>query len=120
MAGSVNPHSVPVLNQFVATDPLRLVGEKLIKDNVAAMHASLDVNSEDKLAETVTLLRGARRIILTGIGASGLVARNFSWKLMKIGVNAVSELDMHALLATVQAMTGLITAGNLYSGAAGN
>lgn len=44
-------------------------------------------------------------MIVTGIGASGLVARNFSWKLMKIGINAVSEQDMHALLATVQAMS---------------
>jgi DNA-binding MurR/RpiR family transcriptional regulator len=56
------------------------------------MHASLDVNTEE-LLEAVTLLRHARRII-TGIGASGLVARNFSWKLMKIGINAVSEQDM--------------------------
>lgn len=104
LASNANPHSVPVHNQICGDDPLRLVGEKLIKDNVAAMHASLDVNSEDKLLETINLLRGARRIILTGIGASGLVARNFSWKLMKIGFNAVAELDMHALLATVQAM----------------
>lgn len=104
LASNINPHSVPVHNQICGDDPLRLVGEKLIKDNVAAMHASLDVNSEDKLLETINLLRGARRIILTGIGASGLVARNFSWKLMKIGFNAVAELDMHALLATVQAM----------------
>lgn len=44
-------------------------------------------------------------MIVTGIGASGTVARNFSWKLMKIGINAVSEQDMHALLATVQAMS---------------
>lgn len=106
LASNANPHSVPVHNQICGDDPLRLVGEKLIQDNVAAMHASLDVNSEDKLLETIALLRGARRIVLTGIGASGLVARNFSWKLMKIGVNAVAELDMHALLATVQAMTG--------------
>lgn len=105
LASNANPHSVPVHNQICGDDPLRLVGEKLIKDNVAAMHASLDVNTEDKLLETVNLLRNARRIVLTGIGASGLVARNFSWKLMKIGLNAVSEQDMHALLATVQAMT---------------
>ncbi|HAT7513443.1 TPA: MurR/RpiR family transcriptional regulator [Kluyvera ascorbata] len=104
LASNANPHSVPVHNQICGDDPLRLVGEKLIKDNVAAMHASLDVNTEDKLLETVNLLRNARRIVLTGIGASGLVARNFSWKLMKIGLNAVSEQDMHALLATVQAM----------------
>lgn len=105
LASNANPHSVPVHNQICGDDPLRLVGEKLIKDNVAAMHASLDVNTEDKLLETVNLLRNARRIVLTGIGASGLVARNFSWKLMKIGLNAVSEQDMRALLATVQAMT---------------
>lgn len=92
-------------NQIRGDDPLRLVGEKLIKDNIAAMHASLDVNTEEKLLEAVTLLRHARRVIITGIGASGLVARNFSWKLMKIGINAVSEQDMHALLATVQAMS---------------
>lgn len=92
-------------NQIRGDDPLRTVGEKLIKDNVAAMHASLDVNTEEKLLEAVTLLRHARRVIITGIGASGPVARNFSWKLMKIGINAVSEQDMHALLATVQAMS---------------
>lgn len=96
---------MPVHNQIRGDDPLRLVGEKLIKDNIAAMHASLDVNSEEKLLEAVALLRDARRVIITGIGASGLVARNFSWKLMKIGINAVAEQDMHALLATVQAMS---------------
>ncbi len=99
------PPSMPVHNHIRGDDPLRLVGEKLIAEKLAAMHASLDINSEDKLLESVQMLRGARRIILTGIGASGLVARNFGWKLMKIGLNALIELDMHALLAVVQAMS---------------
>nr|WP_159464371.1 MurR/RpiR family transcriptional regulator [Scandinavium goeteborgense] len=105
LASNPNPQSMPVHNQIRGDDPLRLVGEKLIKDNISAMHASLDVNTEEKLRESIDLLRNARRIVLTGIGASGLVAQNFSWKLMKIGFNAVAEQDMHALLATVQAMT---------------
>ncbi|CBG89250.1 MurR/RpiR family transcriptional regulator [Citrobacter rodentium] len=105
LASAPAPHSVPVHNQIRGDDPLRLVGEKLIQENVAAMHATLDVNSEEKLTESVTLLRSARRIVLTGIGASGLVAQNFAWKLLKIGVNATVERDMHALLATVQALT---------------
>ncbi|MDT3641191.1 MurR/RpiR family transcriptional regulator, partial [Cronobacter sakazakii] len=88
LATSPNPHSIPVHNEILGDDPLRLVGEKLIKDNVAAMHASLDINTEEKLLASVTLLRDARRVVLTGIGASGLVAKNFSWKLMKIGLNA--------------------------------
>ncbi|VEB95801.1 MurPQ operon repressor [Cedecea lapagei] len=105
LASGQNPNSVPLHNQILGDDPLRLVGEKLIKENIAAMHATLDINAEEKLLASVSLLRNARRVLLVGIGASGLVAKNFSWKLMKIGVHAVAEQDMHALLATVQAMT---------------
>lgn len=105
LASGQNPHSVPVHNQILGDDPLRQVGEKLIKENSAAMHASLDINPEEKLLASVSLLRNARRILLVGMGASGLVAKNLSWKLMKIGINAVAEQDMHALLATVQAMS---------------
>ncbi|MCS3432011.1 MurR/RpiR family transcriptional regulator [Klebsiella sp. BIGb0407] len=105
LASGQNPHSVLVHNQILGDDPLRMVGEKLIKENIAAMHASLDVNTEEKLLASINLLRNARRVLLVGIGASGLVAKNFSWKLMKIGINAVAEQDMHALLATVQAMS---------------
>lgn len=104
LASGQNPNSVPVHNQILGDDPLRLVGEKLIKENIAAMHATLDINAEEKLLASVSLLRNARRVLLVGIGASGLVAKNFSWKLMKIGIHAVAEQDMHALLATVQAM----------------
>ncbi|NDO79499.1 MurR/RpiR family transcriptional regulator [Citrobacter sp. NCU1] len=105
LVSNSHPQSVPVHNLIRGDDPMRLVGEKLIKENVAAMHATLDVNSEEKLIESVTMLRRARRIVLTGMGASGLVAQNFAWKLMKIGFNAVVERDMHALLATVQALS---------------
>lgn len=105
LVSNPNPQSVPVHNLIRGDDPMRLVGEKLIKENVAAMHATLDVNSEEKLIESATMLRRARRIVLTGIGASGLVAQNFAWKLMKIGFNTVVERDMHALLATVQALS---------------
>ncbi|EAM9237854.1 MurR/RpiR family transcriptional regulator [Salmonella enterica subsp. arizonae] len=104
LASNPNPHSIPVHNQIRGDDPMRLVGEKLIKENVAAMHATLDVNSEEKLLESVAMLRHARRIVITGMGASGLVAQNFAWKLLKIGVSAGVERDMHALLSTVQAL----------------
>lgn len=103
LASSPNPLSITVHNQILGDDTLRIVGEKLINENLSAMRATLDVNSEEKLRQSVEMLLAARRIILTGIGASGLVARNFGWKLMKIGLNAVVEQDMHALLATVQA-----------------
>lgn len=104
LAASANAHSVAVHNEILGDDPIRLVGEKLIKEHLAAMHATLDINPEEKLMGGVNLLRKARRVLVVGIGASGLVARNFAWKLIKIGMQAIAEQDMHALLVAAQAL----------------
>ncbi|MEA5104558.1 MurR/RpiR family transcriptional regulator [Pantoea sp. S18] len=96
--------AITVHNHIFSDDPLKVVGEKLLSEKISAIRATLDINSEEKLLQTLQLLKNANRILLVGIGASGLVAKDFSWKLMKIGINAVAEQDMHALLASVQAM----------------
>ncbi|AIN19276.1 SIS domain protein [Yersinia rochesterensis] len=96
--------AVTLHNQILSTDSLKTVGEKLLAEKVAALRATLDINSEQRLAEALAMLRAARRIILTGLGASGLVAKDFAHKLLKIGVMAVSETDMHAQLAAVQTL----------------
>ncbi|WP_099349991.1 MurR/RpiR family transcriptional regulator [Erwinia amylovora] len=94
-----------VHNHILSDDALKVVGEKLLSEKTSAIRATLDINSEEMLLATLRLLKQARRIVLIGIGASGLVAKDFSWKLMKIGINAVAEQDMHALLASVQALS---------------
>ncbi|AHF76178.1 Transcriptional regulator, RpiR family [Sodalis praecaptivus] len=99
-----DPPSIPVHNQILSDDPIKTVGEKLLAEKVAALRGTLDINSEDKLRQGVEILQRSKRIIIVGIGASGLVARDFSYKLMKIGMAAVAENDMHVLLATVQAL----------------
>lgn len=48
LASQPESPSVPIHNQIRGDDPLRLVGEKLIKENTAAMYATLNVNSEEK------------------------------------------------------------------------
>ena len=96
--------AITVHNHILSDDALKIVGEKLFTEKTSAIRATLDINSEEMLLETLRLLKQARRIVLVGIGASGLVAKDFSWKLMKIGISAVAEQDMHALLASVQAL----------------
>lgn len=96
--------AVTLHNQILSTDSLKTVGEKLLAEKVAALRATLDINSEQRLAEALAMLRAARRIILTGLGASGLVAKDLAHKLLKIGVMAVSQTDMHAQLAAVQTL----------------
>lgn len=102
VASPIQP--VTLHNQILSTDSLKTVGEKLLSEKTAALRATLDINSEQRLTQALEMLRAARCIILTGIGASGLVAKDLAFKLLKIGVMAVSETDMHAQLAAVQAL----------------
>ncbi len=96
--------AVTLHNQILSTDSLKTVGEKLLAEKAAALRATLDINSEQRLTDALDMLRSARRVILTGLGASGLVVKDLAYKLLKIGVMAVSETDMHAQLAAVQAL----------------
>jgi len=105
LANVLEPPSITVHNHILSNDPLKTVGEKLLAEKVAALRATLDINSEERLRQGVALLQEARRSIIVGIGASGLVAKDFSYKLMKIGMTAVAETDMHVLLATIQAIS---------------
>lgn len=101
---AVPEQAVTLHNQILSTDSLKIVGEKLLSEKTAALRATLDINSEQRLAQALEMLKGAQRVILTGLGASGLVAKDLAYKLLKIGVMAVSETDMHAQLAAVQAL----------------
>jgi DNA-binding MurR/RpiR family transcriptional regulator len=96
--------AIAVHNQVLSSDALKTVGEKLLVEKQSALRATLDINSEERLHQALEMLRQARRVVLVGIGASGLVAKDFSFKLLKIGVMAVAEADMHVQLATVQAL----------------
>ena len=83
---------------------LKTLGETLLSQKQSAIRATFDINTEQMLLETLHILNNAGRIVLIGVGASGLVAKDFCWKLMKMGISAVAEQDMHALLASVRAL----------------
>lgn len=96
---------IAVHNRILGSDALKIVGEKLLLEKQAALRATLDINSEQQLHTALEMLCMARRVVLVGFGASGLVAKDFSFKLLKIGIMAVAESDMHVQLATAQALT---------------
>ncbi|WP_413528025.1 MurR/RpiR family transcriptional regulator [Rahnella inusitata] len=105
LASPKNNAPVTVHNQILSTDSLHVVGEKLLAEKQAALRATLDINGEPRLKIGLSMLTDARKIVLTGIGASGLVARDLAYKLLKIGVTAIAESDTHVLIATMQALS---------------
>lgn len=91
-------------NQINSEDSLLTVAEKLMADNVRALEATLQLNDEDRLQRAVAMLAQARRVIVIGMGSSGLVARDLVFKLLKIGHQAHTESDLHVLLTMARTL----------------
>lgn len=92
--------------------------QKLIGSKMLSMQQTLAVNSEQEIERALTALNDARRIHMAGVGASSLVARDFSYKLMKLGRNVLHDSDSHVQMANVSTLArGDVLFALSYSGA---
>ncbi|UCI32399.1 MurR/RpiR family transcriptional regulator [Mesorhizobium sp. B4-1-4] len=99
-------------------DGFPVILKKLIGSKLLSMQQTIAANSERIISRTLELLDGARRIHLVGVGASSLVARDFSYKLMKLGRNVVYDSDSHIQMANVSTLgEGDVLFALSYSGA---
>lgn len=81
-----------------------VVLQKLVASKLASMQQTLSVNGEQDIAKVLKLLDAADRIHLAGVGASSLVARDFSYKLMKLGRNVMHDSDSHVQMASASTL----------------
>jgi DNA-binding MurR/RpiR family transcriptional regulator len=87
-----------------AGDSVATMQQKLIASKLSAMQQTMQVNTEAQISSVVDALGSARRIHLAGIGASSLVARDFSYKLLKLGLIALIDHDTHVQMANVASL----------------
>lgn len=97
--------SVTLHNQIRSDDPLPRVADKLIAEHIRTLQSTLQLNDDPALTQAVQLLLQARRIQICGIGSSGLVAKDLSYKLLKIGINVLCETDAHVQLTIAQTLS---------------
>ena len=99
-------------------DTYPVILKKLIGSKLLSMQQTVAANSERIITRTLELLDGARRIHLAGVGASSLVARDFSYKLMKLGRNVLHDSDSHIQMANAATLgPGDVLFALSYSGA---
>ena len=99
-------------------DTYPVILKKLIGSKLLSMQQTVAANSERIISRTLDLLDGARRIHLVGVGASSLVARDFSYKLMKLGRNVLHDSDSHIQMANAATLgPGDVLFAISYSGA---
>lgn len=78
--------------------------QKLIGSKLQSMQQTVAVNNEDDIGKALSALDAARRIHLAGVGASSLVARDFSYKMMKLGRNVLHNDDSHIQMANASTL----------------
>ncbi|PJR89102.1 RpiR family transcriptional regulator [Ochrobactrum sp. 695/2009] len=92
--------------------------QKLIGSKLQSMQRTVSANSEQDIDDALQALISARRIHLAGVGASSLVARDFCYKLMKLGRNVMHNSDSHIQMANVSTLhEGDVLFALSYSGA---
>lgn len=87
-----------------ASDDYAMVVKKLTSSKLLSIQQTLQVNKEKDIRRALELLNAARRIHLVGVGASSLVARDFAYKLLKLGRNAHYDSDIHIQMANASTL----------------
>jgi DNA-binding MurR/RpiR family transcriptional regulator len=89
-----------------ASDSYMTILQKLIGSKLLSMRETASANSEADIEAALDALVKARKIQLAGVGASSLVAKDFSFKLLKLGRTVLLDSDSHIQISNASALNG--------------
>lgn len=87
-----------------ASDSYMTILQKLIGSKLLSMRETLAANNEHTIDAALDALVNARKVQLAGVGASSLVAKDFSYKLLKLGRTALIDSDSHIQISNASAL----------------
>lgn len=80
-------------------DDAAVTAQKLLASKIHALQETLGINPTDQIDAARDALNAAARVQLSGVGASSLVARDFAYKLQKLGIPVLFDADSHIQMA---------------------
>lgn len=87
-----------------SSDSQMTVVQKLVSSKLQSMRETAAANSEETINAALEKLVGARKLLLAGVGASSLVAKDFSYKLLKLGRTVLLNSDNHIQISNASAL----------------
>ena len=79
------------------TDTFEVIGKK-------AVNNTYEITDFKELEKAVKIISDARKIMLAGVGFSGIVAKDFHFKLLELGKESLFEADTHMQLSCLATM----------------
>ena len=86
------------------SDDMSVVMDKLLASKQSSLERTLVLNDGKNIKSATSMLHHAGKIQIAGVGASSLVAKDLSYKLMKIGHAVHCEHDAHIQVANASAL----------------
>ena len=91
--------------EITLTDDVDALFEKLYLSKVSVLAETKNINDAASFNQALQLIDKAKRILISGVGGSALVCKDFSYKLQKLGKFCIADHDTHAQLANVANFT---------------
>ncbi|MGO2342889.1 MurR/RpiR family transcriptional regulator [Vibrio litoralis] len=95
----------PLHHDILADDPVTVIAQKLVQSKIDAMVNTTNALSMAVCEQAIHWIDNAERVQIVGIGGSALTAKDLSYKLLKLGVTALTESDSHVQLAVARILT---------------
>lgn len=90
---------------------------KIARGNIKAIEDTISVLDEESVSEAIKALIEANHINIYGVGASGLVAQDLQYKLMRISKSVSMYMDSHTQLSSsIHMKKGDVAIGISHSG----
>lgn len=90
--------------EIKSDDSFEIIGKKIANENVTAITNTYDVTDFEELERAVVALSKADKIMVSGVGFSGIAAKDFFYKLLELGKHALIEADTHMQLSCLSTM----------------
>lgn len=81
------------------------IAQVVIHQEILSLQDTMDLIDPAALEEAVRLIRDADRVLLCGVGESGLAAKDLDHKLTRIGLNSRFSPDVHCQLLETSSLT---------------
>ena len=85
-------------------DSFEIVGKKVAHANITAVNNTYEITDFKELENAVKAIAQADKIMVVGVGFSGIVAKDFYYKLLELGKHAIMENDTHTQLSCLSSM----------------
>ncbi|MBR8702177.1 HTH-type transcriptional regulator MurR [Fusobacterium sp. DD29] len=90
--------------EIKSEDTFEVVGKKIAHENILAINNTCEITDFKQLENAVKAIANADKIMIAGVGFSGIVAKDLYYKLLELGKHAIMETDTHMQLSCLSSM----------------